>query len=255
MTHGPIHLTMGPWVHNACTRSYAGDAEFGPTAALDGATGPSIYDLQRRWFDRWLKDEPNGAEDDPPVRLFVMGGGDGRRTAEGRLNHGGRWRAEADWPLVRARVTTYYLHHDGRLAPELPGAADPPLTFRFDPMHPVPTISGNMASFYEHLPVPEGIHPSMSPPRARMRPIVPQGASHQQERPDLVGCRPPYPPLAARPDVLVFQTPPLAAALEITGPITLRLWVASSAVDTDITAKLVDVYPSSPTMPAATTCC
>ena len=46
-----------------------------------------------------------------------------------------------------------------------------------------------------------------------------------------------------RPDVLVYRTAPLECPLEITGPITVKLYAASSAVDTDFTAKLVDVYP------------
>jgi predicted acyl esterase len=172
-----------------------------------------------------------------------MGGGSGRRDGQGRLEHGGRWRAEAEWPPARARSTAYYLHASGGLSQEAPGPDEPPARYAFDPGHPVPTISGNVASFYEHLPVPEGIHPSMSPPRSRMRSIVLMGASHQQERPGVVGCRPPYPLLAARPDVLVFQTPPLAEPVEVTGPIVVRLWVSSSAPDTDFTAKLVDVHP------------
>jgi putative CocE/NonD family hydrolase len=49
--------------------------------------------------------------------------------------------------------------------------------------------------------------------------------------------------VAQRPDVLVFATPPLEEDLEVTGPVTLRLWIASDAPDTDFTAKLIDVYP------------
>jgi putative CocE/NonD family hydrolase len=49
--------------------------------------------------------------------------------------------------------------------------------------------------------------------------------------------------LSARSDVLVFQTPPLADDMEVTGPITVELWASSSCVDTDFTAKLLDVYP------------
>ena len=66
---------------------------------------------------------------------------------------------------------------------------------------------------------------------------------HQKEEPGGVGARPPYPLLSARPDVVVFQTDPLTADLEITGPMEVQLWVSSSAVDTDFTAKLVDVRP------------
>jgi hypothetical protein len=50
-------------------------------------------------------------------------------------------------------------------------------------------------------------------------------------------------PLASRRDVLVFQTPPLASDLEIAGPVSVDLWISSSAPDTDFTAKLVDVAP------------
>jgi putative CocE/NonD family hydrolase len=75
------------------------------------------------------------------------------------------------------------------------------------------------------------------------------GGFHQRERPDFYGCRSPYLPLASRPDVLVFQTGPLAEDVEITGPIVVHLWVSSSAVDTDFTAKLLDVYPPSQDYP------
>jgi hypothetical protein len=75
------------------------------------------------------------------------------------------------------------------------------------------------------------------------------GAFDQKEAPEFLGCTPPYLPLASRPDVLVFQTPPLPAAVEVVGPITLVLHVASDRADTDVTAKLIDVYPPSPDYP------
>jgi predicted acyl esterase len=240
---GPIRLILGPWVHMGCERSWAGDVDFGPSAALDGATSSSANELRLRWFDRWLKGVPNRAEDDLPVRLFVMGGGSGRKNREGRLEHGGVWRSENEWPLARACSTPFYFHHGGLLSADLPGATDPPATYRFDPGHPIPTISANVASYYEHLPVPEGILPAMAPPRSRMRSIVLQGPSNQREAPGILACRPPYPPIAARPDVLVFQTPPLEADVEVTGPIVVKLWISSSAPDTDFTTMLLDVYP------------
>ena len=55
----------------------------------------------------------NGVDDEPTVRIFVMGGGSGRKNAAGRLDHGGRWRSETDWPLPDTRWTPYYLHRDG----------------------------------------------------------------------------------------------------------------------------------------------
>ncbi len=50
-----------------------------------------------------------------------MGGGSGRKTPEGRLMHGGRWRTEAAWPIPDARVTAFHLHGDGRLFERRPG--------------------------------------------------------------------------------------------------------------------------------------
>ena len=52
-----------------------------------------------------------------------------------------------------------------------------------------------------------------------------------------------------RSDVLVFMTAPLEHELEILGPITVRLWIASDAPDTDFTAKLIDLYPASADYP------
>ncbi|MBM3941243.1 MAG: CocE/NonD family hydrolase [SAR202 cluster bacterium] len=67
--------------------------------------------------------------------------------------------------------------------------------------------------------------------------------------PRFFGSRPPYLPLSSRHDVLAFQTPPLDRAVEIAGPVTVELWASSSSVDTDFTAKLVDVYPASDDYP------
>src|SRR5262249_37171601 len=114
-------LIMGPWNHVAMRgdTSYVGDVDFGK----DSVWGVQHYfQEQLRWFERWLKDRPTGVEEDPPVRLFVMGGGSGRRTAESKLDHGGKWRSEREWPLARARPTSYYLHADGSLTLETPGA-------------------------------------------------------------------------------------------------------------------------------------
>src|SRR5262249_34840798 len=58
-----------------------------------------------------------------------------------------------------------------------------------------------------------------------------------------------YPLLADRPDVLVFQTPPLAEPVEVTGSAVVKLWISSTAVDTDFTAKLIDVHPANADYP------
>lgn len=219
---GPVRLILGPWTHGDRSLTYVGDVDFGPQATLDGNLAPDFLTLRLRWFDRWLRGIENGVDAEPEVQVFVMGGGSGRRNAAGRLEHGGQWRQATTWPLPETRYTPYYLHADGLLAPDKPAAATPPYTYRYDPKHPVPTIGG---------PISSG------------EPMMVGGAFDQRETPDFFGSRPPYRPLAERPDVLVFQTPPLARALEVTGPIIAHMWIASDCPDTDFTAKLIDVYP------------
>ena len=225
---GPVRLILGPWTHGDRSLTYAGDVDFGPAATLDGNLAGDYLALRLRWFDRWLRGSDNGVEREPPVRLFVMGGGSGRRTAAGRLDHGGRWRAEADWPLPDTRFTPYYLHGNGTLAPTPPGEGDAPPAYDYDPRRPTPTIGGAISSG---------------------APVMAGGAFDQREDPRFFGCAPPYLPLATRPDVLVFQTPPLGVDLEVTGPIVARLWISSNCPDTDVTVKLIDVYPPSADYP------
>lgn len=238
------HLLIGPWTHMGIRNvlSWANDVDFGP----DAVWGFERFNPeQERWFARWLKDEPNGVEDDPPIKLFVMGGGDGHKNAEGRLNHGGHWRVENEWPLARTRYTPFYLHPGGRLSPTRPEDDEASASYDFDPTRPVPTLGGNVTGYFEIVPMPhlDPFWEKYLPPWVRMRSIVPDGPMDQRERPGLVGTRAPYAPLSDRSDVLVFQTEPLEEDLEVTGPLSVRLWVASSALDTDFTAKLIDVYP------------
>jgi len=214
-------LTVGPWTHSGQAQSFAGLAEFGAPAAVDMNT------IRQRWFDRWMLNRDNGIDREPPVRIFVMGGGDGHKTPEGRLFVGGAWRDEHEWPLARTVYTSYFLHADGSLSTDVPGAS-PPSKYTFDPKNPVPTIGGNVSS--------EGV-------------LMPRGAQDQRCSKEHWLCKDTL-PLSARRDVLVFQTPPLSADVEVTGPLVVRLWAASNAPDTDFTAKLVDVYPPSRDFPA-----
>ena len=108
----------------------------------------------------------------------------------------------------------------------------------------MPTIGGNFSSLnYIKPPPPNIIDPYLIPTQLRSEPITPAGGFDQRESSLFFGCKPPYLPLASRPDVLVFQTSPLEKDTEVTGPIVVKLWVSSSASDTDFTAKLIDVCP------------
>jgi len=215
-------LIMGPWTHGGAEYSHAGEAEFGPTAKI------SYHELEKRWFDHWLKGIDNGADKQAPVRIFVMGGGDAHKTAEGRIFVGGHWRDEQEWPLKRAIPVPWYLHADGRLTKEKPSAS-PPTHYLFDPKHPVPTLGGNISSGGA---------------------LLINGAMDQRCRADYWNCDGDTRPLSARNDVLVFQSAPLDQDIEVTGRLVVKLWASSSALDTDFTAKLVDVYPPNADFPS-----
>ena len=74
--------------------SFSGDVDYG----AEGAWGlDKFFSEQPRFFDRYPRDIPNDIENDVPVKIFVMGGGDGTRTRHGKLNHGGHWRANRNF--------------------------------------------------------------------------------------------------------------------------------------------------------------
>jgi uncharacterized protein len=204
-------LVVGPWTHGGW-RSKVGAIDFGPDAANP------IDALQLRWFDYWLKGIDNGANRDPRVRVFVMGAN--------------KWRTASDWPIPGTEFRKYYLHSQGgansvsgdgwlstrepRTNPEGRGRSrrtDEAATdqYDFDPADPVPSIGG------------------------RFQASVPGGPYDQR-------------PVLDRPDVLVYTSAPLEKDVEVTGPITVTLYAASSAKDTDFTAKLDDVYPDGTSM-------
>jgi putative CocE/NonD family hydrolase len=117
------------------------------------------------------------------------------------------WRDEQEWPLSRAHNTPYYLHAGGELSLATPGA-EAPGQYTYDPADPVPTRGGALL----------------------MTPEYPPGPFDQR-------------PIEQRPDVLVFRTQRLERDTEVTGPIKVTLWAASSAPDTDFVARLTDIYP------------
>ncbi len=156
------------------------------------------------WYDYLLKGEQNEFASGKPVKIFVMG-----------VN---QWRQEDDWPPPEAQAAKYYLHSggkanslrgDGTLSATAP-ASEPADQYVYDPANPVATIGGPLCCDATHLP-----------------------PGPRDQRPD-----------EARDDVLVYSTPPFASNTEVTGPVHVELYAKSSAVDTDFTAKLVDVWPN-----------
>jgi putative CocE/NonD family hydrolase len=160
-------------------------------------------DVILSWYDHLFKNAANEFAVPQPVRIFVMGAN--------------QWRDEDEWPLSRTRQERYFLHSggkansvsgDGVLSSAAPHAESAD-RYIYDPVNPAPTIGGPLCCDSPHL-----------------------GPGPRDQR-----------PVEARNDVLVYSTPMLSGDLEITGPITLELFASSSAVDTDFTAKLVDVWP------------
>jgi len=225
-------LLIGPWIHGGNTSSSAGDVEFGPEAAISNFA--TAFHLE--WFDQYLKGKPTAAAKWPPVRLFVMGTGDGRKDRNGKLYHGGYWRDTTSWPLAGTRFVNYYFQANGDLSTATPSPGVPPTTYRYDPEHPVPTIGGAFSGALKRGPFDQ---------REREFKSLNGGSES-----GFYGSRPPYLPLKSRPDVVVFQTPPLKEDVELIGPITVNFYASSTAVDTDFTAKLIDVYPPSRDYPS-----
>lgn len=224
---GKVRMVLGPWTHGERSVSHAGDVDFGPDALLDGALADDYVAMRLAWFDHWLKGRPLPARQQPGVRYFRMGGGSGGRTAQGRLDHGGAWRSAGHWPVPGTQLAAWHLHADGALSLQ-PPASPAVRSYRFDPACAVPTLGGSITSG---------------------EPLMVAGAYDQATSAQTFAAQPPYGPLAAREDVLVFQTGPLQEDVEVTGTITVELYVSSTAPDTDFTAKLIDQYPPSAEYP------
>jgi len=156
-----------------------------------------------QWYDFLFKGAQNEFATGKPVRIFLMGAN--------------QWREEDDWPLARAQSTKYFLHStgkanslrgDGTLSTATPSRESTD-EYVYDPANPVPTVGGPLCCDSGHLA------PGPRDQRA----------------------------VEAREDVLVYSTPAMAQDVEVTGPVRVELYAKSSAVDTDFTAKLVDVGP------------
>lgn len=205
-TRQKTKLLIGPWSHQVSpwgrkpldTNGGFEDVEFGEDAIGD------IADIHLRWYDALLKEIDTGIEDEPPVKLFVMGRNE--------------WRHEHEYPLERTAWTKMYLHGDGPhdaqedalgnglLSFDAPEQPEPPDRFRYDPDDPVPSWGAQ----YQTM--------ELTGPRDRRK-------------------------IERRADVLVYTSERLGKDLEVTGPISATVFAASSAIDTDFTAALIDVFP------------
>lgn len=223
-----VRLVLGPWTHGQRSVTHAGDVDFGPAATLDGNLATDYVSLRRDWFDHHLCGKPVPDPLPDPVSLFVMGGGDGRRNASGRLNHGGRWRRAASWPPAEVNFVATYLSTDGSLSEQQPAAASGACTYRADPRHPVPTIGGALTSG---------------------EPLMYAGAFDQRERADMFGSTTPGRALADRDDVLVFRSAVLRQDVELIGNVVAELYVSCTTPDADVAIKLIDEYPPSTDYP------
>ncbi len=204
-------LVVGPWAHGPLSGWYP-ERSYG---LMSGTDAFDITGLQLTWFDALLKGGDQAGDDqtgddaasdaDKPVRLFVMGAN--------------TWRDEDDWPLPDTEYVDYFLHSaghantadgDGALSTEAPGE-QPDDEFVYDPHDPVPTTGG--PTFLPGL-------------------FIGANAGPRDQR-----------AVEQRPDVLCCTTPALDEPLEVTGPVELVVHLSSSAPDTDVTGKLVDVHP------------
>jgi uncharacterized protein len=121
-------LVIGPWSHAGLGRRQIGDVDFGPQAELN------LQDLVIRWFDRWLKGVPNGLEEEPAVRYFVMGRGS--------------WERASTWPPEDTEEHILHLNSTGSVGMRASGGllqvARPTTAgcdrYTYDPRNPVPTL-------------------------------------------------------------------------------------------------------------------
>lgn len=177
------------------------------TIVGERSVGDARYDYDALifgWFDHFLKGEDNGLLDTmPKVRYYTMG-----------IN---KWQTSDTWPPANAEPMTLYLSSGGKantlngdgILTTRPPARDRPDTFTYDPDNPVPSLGGNVCCQADAL----------------------SGGSFDQRQ------------IEERPDVLVYTSEPLEQGLEVTGPIEFTVYVSSDRKDTDITVKLLDVYP------------
>lgn len=124
-SRGRQQLLLGPWLHGRLNKG----SKVGQLVYPENAVWPEVEHMVR-WFDHWLKDAPNGIENDPPVRYYVMGA-TGEEGAPGNV-----WREAADWPPQVAK-TSFYLQPGALLQPAPPTAGESGTSYECDPLQPM----------------------------------------------------------------------------------------------------------------------
>jgi putative CocE/NonD family hydrolase len=200
-------LVMGPWDHEDVSTQFFDPPEpLTKIGRVDIGTGAATTysETLLAFFDYTLKGIDNRFEKTPSVRIFVIGDN--------------RWRYEREWPPARTEYTQYYFHSDGQTRSGARGGS-----LDLNPPDDRPGREHNDS--YDYDPANPVVYGMDHDPWERALAIRDRSS------------------IAKRPDVLTYNAPPLTEALEITGPVTVTLYAASTAPDTDFTAALVDVYP------------
>ncbi|MCA6404087.1 MAG: CocE/NonD family hydrolase [Cytophagales bacterium] len=156
------------------------------------------------WFDMLLKGEANDFKKNTArVKYFTMGSN--------------TWQTSETWPPAKAVMTDYFLSSEGKantsngngkLVAKIP-SSDKPDAFSYDPANPVSSYGGNVCCTGN---------------------AVTGGAFDQSQ-------------MELRDDMLVYTSEPLKEGMEVSGFIESTLYLSSDVKDTDVTIKLIDVYP------------
>ena len=158
---------------------------------------------QEKWLDHWILGADNDAEESPAVRFFLLGEN--------------RWVSADSWPPEGARTQSFFLHSNGSANTAggdgsldmRPPTSEPLDQFTYDPSNPAPTVGGAICC---------------------LRQMTNAGPYDQSK-------------IENRDDVLVYRSAVLDKSLTAVGPVEVELYAATSAKDTDFTAKLVDISP------------
>ena len=187
-----------------CQSERAGEHTF--SGALDvGDARLHHWDVYLAWFDKWLRGNEHAMDTIPRIQYYTIG-----RNA---------WQKSDRWPVAGMKQTSYYLRSDGgantskgdgRLSLTAPGSGERPDTFTYDPSNPVPSRGGSICCTGDPKDVPGSF----------------DNADIEQ-----------------RPDVLVYTGDALTTGLELTGEMRAEISLGSDQTDTDVTVKLLDVFP------------